>query len=132
EKERPLHGLGAVFSKEFNHIRRDPITLFIMFVVPAIQLTIFGYALDTTVEYIPTVVMNLDGRRESHYLLEEFTNSRKFRIVQYADSDDAFHHAIRSGRAKVGIRIPPDFSDKVLQRESAIVGVLIDGSDSQV
>jgi ABC-type multidrug transport system permease subunit len=37
-----------------------------------------------------------------------------------------------SGRAKVGIRIPPDFGDKVLRRENAIVGVLIDGSDSQV
>ncbi len=132
EKERPLHGLAAILTKEFSHIRRDRVTLFFMFVIPAIQLTIFGYALDTKVELIPTVVMNLDGRRESEYLLEAFVNSRKFRIVEQAVSDDAFHRAMTSGRAKVGIRIPADYSDKILRRENAVVGVLIDGSDSQV
>ncbi len=132
EKERPLHGLGAIFAKEFSHIRRDRVTLFIMFVIPAIQLTIFGYALDTKVEFIPTVVLNLDGRRESQYLLEEFVNSRKFKIVEQAVSEDAFQRAMSTGRAKVGLRIPADYADKLLRRENAVVGVLIDGSDSQV
>lgn len=132
EKERPLHGLRAIFTKEFSHIRRDRITLFIMFVIPAFQLIVFGYALDTKVEFIPTVVMNLDGRRESQYLLEAFVNSRKFKIVQQAVSDDQFHHALATGQAKVGIRIPPDYEDSLLRHESAVVGVVIDGSDSQV
>lgn len=132
EKERPLHGLGAIFAKEFSHIRRDRVTLLIMFVIPAIQLTIFGYALDTKVEFIPTVVMNLDGRRESQHLLESFVNSRKFEIVQRAVSDQEFHRALATGHAKVGIRIPADYGDRLLRQENAVVGILIDGSDSQV
>jgi ABC-type multidrug transport system permease subunit len=52
--------------------------------------------------------------------------------VEQVVSEEAFQHAMSSGRAKVGIRIPPDYSDKILRRENAVVGVLIDGSDSQV
>ncbi len=37
-----------------------------------------------------------------------------------------------SGRARVGLRIPPDYSDRLLRGEQVGVQVLIDGSDSQV
>jgi ribosome-dependent ATPase len=39
---------------------------------------------------------------------------------------------LTSGRAKVGILIPPDYTDRLLSGEQAQVQVLIDGSDSQV
>src|SRR5690606_19375890 len=38
--------------------------------------------------------------------------------------------AMTSGRARVGLQIPPDYSDKLLAREQVSVQVLIDGSDS--
>jgi ribosome-dependent ATPase len=37
-----------------------------------------------------------------------------------------------SGRAKIGVRIPADYSDRLLSGQQAHVQVLIDGSDSQV
>src|SRR6185436_6180382 len=44
----------------------------------------------------------------------------------------AFDRALRSARAKVGVRIPPDYSDHLLAGRSASVQVLIDGSDSNL
>ena len=58
-----IAGLWAVLVKEFFHIRRQPVTLFFMLVVPVMQTIIFGYAIDTQIENIPTVVFDLDGRR---------------------------------------------------------------------
>jgi ABC transporter DrrB family efflux protein len=78
------------------------------------------------------VVLNLDGRREAADLEAAMINTRKFDLIQHVSSDDAFQHALTSGRAKVGLKIPPDYSDHIVRGERAEAQVLIDGSDSQV
>ena len=128
---RPTDGLAAVLIKEFAHIRRQPSTLFFMFVVPILQLTIFGYAIDTKIEHLPTVVYDLDGRRHGRELIEAFANTNRFQVVEHAVNEEAFRRALSSGRAKVGVRVPPDYSDRLIRGQQVEVQVLIDGSDSQ-
>lgn len=127
-----MTGLWAVFAKEFVHIRRQPTTLFFMFVVPIIQTIIFGYAINTQIENIRTVYLDLDGRTQSQELIEQFQNTRRFRIVERVYSEEQLDRSLKSGRAKVGLIIPPDFSDRLMRGEQAQIQVLIDGSDSQV
>jgi ABC transporter DrrB family efflux protein len=127
-----MNGFLAILLKEFAHIRRERSTLVFAFVIPVLQLTIFGYAINTTIENVATVVFDMDGRQESRKLIESFANARKFRIVERVSSDAAFDEALGSGRARVGIRIPPDYSERLLRAEQASVQVLINGSDSQV
>jgi len=127
-----LAGFTAILIKELLHIRRLPSTLFFMFVIPVLQTVIFGYAIQTQIEHIPTVVHDLDGRRHSRELLEKFENTRTFTIVEQVFDEPAFDRAMRSGRARVGIRIPPNYSDRLVRGEQVSVQVLIDGSDSQV
>jgi ABC transporter DrrB family efflux protein len=129
---RSTYGLWAVLLKEFAHVRRQPTTLFFMLVIPVFQTLMFGYAIDTQIEHIPTVVYNLDGRNEAGLLLDAFVNTRVFDIVDYVYDDESFTRAISSGRAKVGIRIPDYYSDRLVRGEQVEVQVLIDGSDSQV
>jgi ABC transporter DrrB family efflux protein len=130
--QRPLSGLWAILVKEFVHIRRQPTTLFFMFIVPMIQTILFGYAIETQIENIPAVVLNRDGRTHSKTLLEAFANTRRFDLIETVDDDATFDHFLRSGRAKVGIVIPPDYSELLLLGEQATIQVLVDGSDSQV
>ena len=127
-----MHGFSAIGAKEFVHIRRQPVTLFFVLVVPFIQTLIFGYAIDIQIDNIPTVVFNADGRQPSQELVERFENTWKFQMVEPARSDEAFRRALSSGQAKVGVRIPPDYSDHLVRGEQATIQVLIDGSDSQV
>jgi ABC transporter DrrB family efflux protein len=127
-----MNGLAAILLKEFAHIRREPLTLFFAFMIPVLQLTIFGYAIQTTIENIRTVVYDLDGRDDSRRLVEAFVNSRKFKVVEQVHDEGAFDAALSSGRAKVGIKIPPDYTECLLRGQQASVQVLIDGSDSQV
>jgi len=129
---RTTDGFVAITLKEFSHIRRQPATLFFLLVVPVLQTIIFGYAIDTKIDNVPTVVLDLDGRAESRRLVEAFANTRKFAIIDRVRSEEAFRRAMTSGRAKVGVKIPPDYSDRVGRAEQVQVQVLIDGSDSQV
>jgi ABC transporter DrrB family efflux protein len=127
-----LRGFGSIFYKEIIQISRDPITLVLMLVIPMLQLTIFGYAINTDVRNIKTVVYNLDIGQQSRDLIAAFENTDYFRIIEYAGSDEALNNAIVGGRAKVGIKIPPDYSDRLLNEQQATVLVLIDGSDSSI
>src|SRR5262245_8307938 len=131
-KPRPLDGFLAILRKEFAHLRREPTTLFFVLVIPLVQTLIFGYAIDTQIERIPTVVLDLDGRAQARELTDAFANTRTFTIVERVRDDESFEGAIRAGRAKVGLRIPPDLTDRLLRGESAEVAVLVDGSDAQV
>jgi ABC transporter DrrB family efflux protein len=127
-----LAGFFAILRKEFVHIRRQPTTLFFMLLVPVLQTIIFGYAINTRIENIPSAVLNFDGRRASELLIEAFRNSRAFDLASDVHDEAALNAELQSGRAQVGIVIPPDFSDRLLRGEQATLQVLVDGSDSQV
>lgn len=129
---RSFAGLLAILIKEFTHIRRQPATLFFMLLVPLLQTLIFGYAINLQIEHIPTVVFDLDGRDQAKQLIESFVNTRSFQIIDRVHDDETFRSALSSGRAKVGIIVPPDYTDRLLKRQQTTVQVLIDGSDSQV
>lgn len=127
-----FRGFGAVFYKEVLHVRRDPATLFFSLVIPLLQMTVLGFGIDTNIRQINTVVYNEDGRRESRELIDRLTNSDTFHVSRYVQNDQDLNDEIVAGRARVGIKIPVDYSDRLLHKMSAQVLVLIDGSDSSV
>jgi ABC-2 type transport system permease protein len=128
----PFRGFGAVFYKEALHVRRDFATLFFSLIIPLLQMFLLGFGIDTNVRQINTVVYNADGRRESRELLDRLRNSDTFRLYRFVNNDHDLNDAIVSGKCRVGIKIPVDYSDKLLHQMSAQVLVLIDGSDSSV
>jgi ABC-2 type transport system permease protein len=127
-----FRGFGAVFYKETLHVRRDFGTLFFSLIIPLLQMLLLGYGIDTNIRQINTVVFNADGRRESRELLDRMKNSDTFRVVRYVHSDHDMNEMIIAGKARVGLKIPVDYSDRLLHQMSAQVLVLIDGSDSTV
>jgi ABC-2 type transport system permease protein len=128
----PFRGFGAVFYKEALHVRRDFATLFFSLIIPLLQMFLLGFGIDTNVRQINTVVYNADGRRESRELLDRLRNSDTFRLYRFVNNDHDLNDAIVSGKCRVGIKIPVDYSDKLLHGMSAQVLVVIDGSDSSV
>jgi ABC-2 type transport system permease protein len=128
----PFRGFNAVFYKEALHVRRDFGTLFFSLIIPLLQMFLLGFGIDTNIRQINTVVYNADGRRESRELLDRLRNSDTFRLVRFVETDHDLTDAIVSGKCRVGIKIPVDYSDKLLHQMSAQVLVLIDGSDSSV
>jgi drug efflux transport system permease protein len=128
----PFRGFSAVFYKETLHVRRDSATLFFSLVIPILQMFLLGYGIDTNVRHVNTVVYNADGRRESRELLDRLKNSDTFNLARFVSNDRDLNDAIVSGKCRVGIKIPVDYSDKLLHGMSAQVLVLIDGSDSSV
>ena len=127
-----FRGLVPVCRKEALHIVRDPGTLFFALLIPMLQLFLFGFAVDTNIRQIATVVLDESETQESRQLVQRFEASDVFAVREIALSKDALYDAIRSGKARVGVRIPPDYARDLQDGDTATVLVLVDGSDSTV
>ncbi len=129
---RLFYGLVPVCRKEALHIVRDPGTLFFALLIPMLQLFLFGFAVDTNIRQVATVVFDESQTQQSRALLQRFAASDVFALRGAVQSQDAMYQAIRSGQARVGIRIPFDYARHILDGSTASVLVLVDGSDSTV
>ena len=122
----------SVARKELLHILRDPQTLFFTLFVPVLELFMLGYAIDTNVRNIKTVVVDYAGTQESRRLLEQFENTGDFRIVRMVLSDREASQMIVAGVARVGLVIPEDYSRRLAAGETAEILVLVDGTESSI
>jgi ABC-2 type transport system permease protein len=127
-----FRGLMPICRKEFLHIVRDPGTLVFALALPILQLFLFGFAVDTNIRQVATVVLDESRTQESRRLLESFAGSDVFALRSYVTSPDAMYEAIRSGRTRAAIRIPYDYARRLQDGTGATVLVLVDGSDSTV
>ncbi len=131
-RSNPFRGLIPILRKEAIHLRRDPMALFFTVLIPMIQLFMIGFAINTNVRDIPTAVYDAAQTQESRRLLDRFVNSDDFQFVRYVNSDEELNREIIAGRARAGIKIPPDYSRRLLAGQTATVLVLVDGSESSV
>lgn len=122
----------SVARKELLHILRDPMTLFFTLIVPIVELFMLGYAIDTNVRNVRTVIYDQAGTQESRALLQRFENSQTVKIVARVFSDYELTRALITTKAHVGIKIPRDYSQLVEAGRTAQILVLADGTESSV
>ncbi|MCX5780712.1 MAG: ABC transporter permease [Firmicutes bacterium] len=122
----------AVMKKEILQMARDRLTLALIFMIPLMELLLFGYAIQTEVKNIPTVVFDQSMSAESRDMLASFTASGYFNISFSAESYAQVTQKIDSGQAQVGIIFPPDFAENVRRGVSAPMQVIVDASDNMV
>ncbi|MDR3588350.1 MAG: ABC transporter permease [Negativicutes bacterium] len=125
-----MRRLRALLIKEFIQMRRDRLTFAMMIGMPIIQLILFGFAVNTDVKHLPTIVFDQSLQQDSRDLLSSLTASEYFDIKYVATNFAEVTNAVDSGKTKVGIIIPPDFSDNLKHGRSASVQLIVDASDS--
>jgi ABC-2 type transport system permease protein len=122
----------SVARKEMLHVVRDPGTLFFALFIPIVEMFMLGYAINTNVRHVRTVIFDQARTQESRQLLDKFENSEDFRIVAVANTDEELSRTIVAGKARVGIKIPEDYSRRLQAGQTAQILVLVDGSESSV
>ncbi|MFA6074842.1 MAG: ABC transporter permease [Negativicutes bacterium] len=122
--------LRALLVKEFIQIARDRTTFIMLIGVPVMQVILFGFAVNTDVKHLPAAVFDQSLSADSRELLDSLTACEYFNIKFVEKSNQAVDDRILSGDAKVGIIIPPDFTENIKHARPAQVQVLVDASDS--
>jgi ABC-2 type transport system permease protein len=107
---------------------RDRGTLVLILLLPLVQLVLFAYAIHMDVKHIPLAVADQSLDSASRSYLDDLVHSDYFDLVSSSPGQDGVIAAIDSGEARVGVVIPPDFSNKVNQGDASVL-LIVDGSD---
>ncbi len=122
--------LRELARKEFRQMLRDRRMLRMMFISPMIQLLVFGYAVNTDIRNVPTVVVDHDHSQASRQLQATFTASGYFRIAEAGERSAEMADALDRGRALVGLEIPVGFARELRNGGGARVQIVVDGTNS--
>lgn len=116
--------------KEFIQIFRDPKMKAIIFVMPILQVLIFGYAVTLDVNRIATGIFDLDNSVVSRELIARFENSGYFDISERIESPQQVRDLVDRGKASAVIQINKGFGNALRAGRTAKLQVIVDGSDS--
>src|SRR5712692_6338722 len=111
----PFQGIGAVIYKEVIHIQRDSTAMVFALMIPILQMTILGFGIDTNIRQIKTVIFDDDHKKLSRELVDRLRNTDTYNVAKYVYSDREMNEAIIGAKARVGIKIPWDYSDRLLK-----------------
>ena len=98
-----LRRLSAIARKEIIQLRRDSRSLALAFLLPALLLLLFGYAITWDVTNIRTAVVDHDGSAQSRDLVEAFRASGYFTVVLRPDRAGELVPLLDRGEAQLGL-----------------------------
>jgi ABC-2 type transport system permease protein len=126
-----LSRILVVARKELIQLRRDRLTIGMMVVLPLMQLLLFGYAIDTDVRHMPTIVYDADQTASSRDLARRMEVTGYYHVVGQASGYGDVQTAFRGGEASVALVIPSRFGADLSRGRTGHVQLLVDGSDPQ-
>ena len=122
------NSLGTLIIKETRQILRDKRLVFLLLVLPIIQLFAYGFALNPDVRNLSLGVVDYSKTNSSRELLSALTENEIFRLTYHSNSEKKLFQKIDSGQLTVGIIIPPDYesSRRRHNKDKAEIQVIID------
>jgi ABC-2 type transport system permease protein len=126
---RALSRTAAMFVKEFLQLRRDRLTFGTMIFIPIIQLTLFGFAINTTPRHLPTAVLAYEDSDLGRSILAALSNTSYFKLSRVVHSEAEMDHLIRSGQVLFGVEIPANFERAVRRGDRPALLVAADATD---
>lgn len=115
--------------KEFFHVLRDRKTLFILFGMPIVQITLFGFALTNELKNSKIIVVDNAKDEASQALIAKFEASRYFEIEKAPLSPREIPGQFREGKIKAAVIFPDNFNHDLMHANHAQLQIIADASD---
>ncbi len=129
---RALVRLFAVMRKELRQLRRDRITVFMIVGLPMGQIILFGYAINTDVRDLVSAVANQANTHLSRQFVAEMSETQVVDFRYSVETADELEQLLRSGKASIGVLIPPDFDRRTVDPSRPAAHLLVDGADPTI
>ncbi len=129
---RALVRLFAVMRKEIRQLRRDRITVFMIVGLPMGQIILFGYAINTDVRDLVSAVANQANTHLSRQFVAEMSETQVVDFRYSVETADELEQLLRSGKASIGVLIPPDFDRRAIDPARPAAHLLVDGADPTI
>lgn len=121
--------LWAVVLKELRQTVRDRRMMALLIAAPAIQLVLFGNAVQLDVDRVPTTVVDQDQSHESRLHLRRLLADGTLRQVHATVNTHTALRMLETSRAAAVLVVPYGFAKDVARGRSTSVQVVLDGTD---
>jgi ABC-2 type transport system permease protein len=129
---KSLQRIFAIVVKELRQLSRDRLTFGMIVGIPALQLILFGYAINMDVRHLSAGVVDLSQTAASRQAVMDMARTQVIDIVHQATDVDQLELLLRQGKIVAGIYIPPDYERRLQQPGRSAIQLLVDGSDTVV
>ncbi|HRZ41333.1 MAG TPA: ABC transporter permease [Bacteroidales bacterium] len=120
--------LGFV-RKEFLHIFRDPLTMIIIFGIPAVQILLFGFVVSTDLKETKVAFLDLSKDEITRTLSGKICSSGFFELGADLTGYHEAEHVLRKNKIKAVIVFEKDFGRRLISDGTASVHIIADGSE---
>jgi len=127
---RSLRVTGHILRKEFLQVFRDRQMVFLIFLVPVVQIILLGYAVTVDVKHLPLRVVDYDRSSQSRHLTESFRNHETFDFQGWYREIGEAERGLDAGEVTAGLVSPRGFGRDLGRGERSRVQILLDGVDS--
>ena len=123
-----MNRLWTIMRKEVFHIWRDPRTLAMIVVLPALLLVLLGFGISFEQQSVKMAVADFSKTDSSRNFIEQFTASKDFVYAYDVSNEDVLIDLINRDLVDVGILIPENYDRDLLGGTQAKIPIYIDGS----
>ena len=118
----------ALLRKEWIQVRRDPMTLRLIIVLPVMQLVLFGFAINMNPKNLPTGLLMAQPSKYERTVIAALRNTGYFDIRLLSSEAEA-EKGLAQGKLLFVVNAPADFDRAVDRGESPSILIDADGSD---
>jgi len=119
----------SLVRKEFTQLRRDRLTFAMIVGIPIVQMTLFGFAINTNPKHLDTAVISADDSNITRSFLAALNNSSYFKIVAQLPDEAAGREALARGQVLFVVSIPAGFTRQLLRHERPSLLIEADATD---
>ena len=123
-----MNRLWTVMRKEIFHIWRDPRTLAMLVLLPALLLILLGFGISFEQQSVKMAVVDYSKTDASRKFIEQFTASNDFIYEYSVMNEDNLIDLIDRDLVDVGILIPENYDRSLLIGSPVNIPIYIDGS----
>lgn len=127
-----LRSLRVLLRKEFLQIRRDPVILRMILLMPLIQLIVLSNAATFEVQEARLWVVDQDRTPASQALVQRMAASGRFIVVGSAAHLESADAALLRGDADLAIAFPPGFERDLVQVQRSHIALLLNAENGSM
>ncbi len=119
----------ALVLKELMLLRRDRATIAMVFLLPIIQIILFGYTVNSNPKQLPMVINSFDNGRFTRALTTAMKNTDYFAMVSVTQDETTTRQMLDEGKAQFVLSIPAHFTRDIIRGNKPELLLEADGTD---
>lgn len=116
-------------KKEFYHIFRDRKSLLIIFLMPVVQIILFGFALTNEIKNSNIAVLDYAKDESSRAIIQRLDASRYFKVASIINTQQDIETAFKTGKIRLVVIFQSGFRQSLLHSNYAQIQLIADASD---